>query len=204
MAKADYIPTADGDFDQWLLTFNTNLPGVAASVGISVAEVTQVDTLTTAWQTEYNGWGTKDAAARQQRAKKDQARVALEKVARPIIRRIKAHPAALEDLQQLLKIIGPEDTTDLGNAKPKLTAKVLPGAQVEISFGKTKADGVNIYAYRADGKHFLARDTESPYVDTRPLVDAGKAEVRRYCAVYVVNDTEVGQFSDDVSVTVAP
>ena len=204
MAKGDYIPSGDGDFDQWILNFNTELPGVASTVGIATGEVTQLAGLTTAWQTEYTGWGSQDAAAKQQRALKDSARKDWEVLARPIIRRIKAHPAATEAIQQLLKVVGPEDTTDLSTSKPKLKAKLLTGAQVELSFGKGKADGVNIYAYRADGKHFLARDTESPYVDTRPLVDGDKPEVRRYCAVFVVGDAEVGQFSDDVTVTVSP
>ena len=203
MAK-DLIPAPDGDFDQWFLNFNTELTGVAATTGIAAGEVTAVGTAFTTWQTEYNTWGTKDAAARQQRALKDTARKDAETLIRPIIRRIKAHPGGTEAVQQLLGIVGAEDTTDLSTSKPKLKAKLLTGAQVELSFGKSKADGVNIYAYRADGKHFLARDTESPYVDTRPLVDGDKPEVRRYCAVFVVGDAEVGQFSDDVTVTVSP
>ncbi|MGZ8219542.1 hypothetical protein [Methylomagnum sp.] len=62
---------------------------------------------------------------------------------------------------------------------------------------------MNIYVFdEATGKYsFLARDTVAPYVDNRPLRDAGKPELRRYTAVYVIGDEEVGQFSDEVVVS---
>jgi hypothetical protein len=51
---------------------------------------------------------------------------------------------------------------------------------------------------------FLARDTSSPYVDNRPLLNGGKPEQRQYKAICVANDQEVGQFSDEVVVTARP
>jgi hypothetical protein len=44
----------------------------------------------------------------------------------------------------------------------------------------------------------------SPYTDRRPLLEPGKPELRRYCAVYVQKYQEVGQFSDEVVVNCAP
>lgn len=75
-----------------------------------------------------------------------------------------------------------------------------------LAFTKSKSDGVNLYSQR-DGEAgfgFLARDASSPYVDNRPLLVPGKPEVRRYKAVYVLNDQETGQFSDEVTVTSRP
>ena len=51
---------------------------------------------------------------------------------------------------------------------------------------------------------FLARDTQTRYVDNRPLLAAGKPELRRYTAVYVVKDEEIGHFSDELVVSCAP
>jgi hypothetical protein len=61
---------------------------------------------------------------------------------------------------------------------------------------------------------FLARDTilaapESdeggpPYVDNRPMLSAGKPELREYKVVYVESDAEIGLFSDWVVVNCAP
>jgi hypothetical protein len=41
-------------------------------------------------------------------------------------------------------------------------------------------------------------------VDTRPLLVAGKPELRQYRAIYVVGDEEVSQFSDDLTVNCSP
>jgi hypothetical protein len=61
---------------------------------------------------------------------------------------------------------------------------------------------------------FLARDTApalpksdeggSPYIDNRPLLVATKPELREYKCVYVLNDEEIGLFSDKVVVNCAP
>ena len=51
---------------------------------------------------------------------------------------------------------------------------------------------------------FLARDTSSPYVDNRPLLVAGKPEVRRYRCRYIIDDVEIGLPSDEVVVTAQP
>ena len=49
---------------------------------------------------------------------------------------------------------------------------------------------------------FLARDTVPPYIDTTPLAAAGKPEIREYRIRGVVNDEEIGDYSDTVQVTV--
>ena len=51
---------------------------------------------------------------------------------------------------------------------------------------------------------FLARDSASPYIDNRPLLAAGKPELREYKCVYVLNDEKIGLFSDEVVVNCAP
>jgi len=51
---------------------------------------------------------------------------------------------------------------------------------------------------------FLARDTQTPYVDNRPLAVAGKPEIREYKAVFVQSDAEIGLFSDELVVNCAP
>jgi hypothetical protein len=80
------------------------------------------------------------------------------------------------------------------------------GGAVGIDFNLANSEGVNIYSRRdGDGDFkFLARDTVPPYVDNRPLLAAGKPELREYKAVYVVSDAEIGLFSDEVMVNCAP
>jgi hypothetical protein len=80
------------------------------------------------------------------------------------------------------------------------------GGAVGIDFNLANSEGVNIYSRRdGDGDFkFLAGDTVPPYVDNRPLLAAGKPELREYKAVYVVSDAEIGLFSDEVVVNCAP
>jgi hypothetical protein len=68
------------------------------------------------------------------------------------------------------------------------------------------SEGVNIYSRRDGGTdlEFLARDAVPPYVDNRPMLVAGKPELREYKAVFVGGDKEVSQFSDETTVNCAP
>jgi hypothetical protein len=52
--------------------------------------------------------------------------------------------------------------------------------------------------------HFKFLATVPPYVDNRPMLVAGKPELREYKAVFVVGDQEVSQFSDEITVNCAP
>ena len=65
---------------------------------------------------------------------------------------------------------------------------------------------MNIYSKRDGDPDFilLARDTESPYMDTRALKVPGKPEIREYKAMFVVGDEEIGVFSHELVVNCAP
>jgi hypothetical protein len=132
-------------------------------------------------------------------------RAAAEARLRAVVRRLKSANGYTEAAGQLLRIVGTEDSTDLTNSKPDLSAATLAHG-VELTFTKGRSDGVRIYAKR-DGEtdfSFLALDTSAPYLDNRPLLTAGKPEQRRYRAIYVLSDDEVGNFSDEVVATAAP
>ncbi len=149
-----------------------------------------------------------DAGAAYDRAalEKQTTRRAVEGRVRALVRRVKQAPGYTPALGAELGVLGSEDTTDWPAAKPTLTATALPRGAVEVQFNKAKSDGVNLYAQRDGdgGWTFLARDTASPYVDNRPLLAAGKPEIRKYKALYVLGDDEVGLPSDEISVTATP
>jgi hypothetical protein len=65
---------------------------------------------------------------------------------------------------------------------------------------------VNIYSQHDGDTDYklLSLGIHSPFVDNRPLLVAGKPELRQYRAIYVVADQEVSQFSDDITVNCAP
>jgi hypothetical protein len=51
---------------------------------------------------------------------------------------------------------------------------------------------------------YLAFDSVSPYIDTRPPLVANQAEQRRYRMRYRDADVPVGEFCDTLNVTVGP
>ena len=65
-------------------------------------------------------------------------------------------------------------------ATPTLTVKTLPHGQAEAGFYKSSSQGINLYCQRGSetAPTFRARDTNSPYVDNRPLLVAGQPETR--------------------------
>jgi hypothetical protein len=125
---------------------------------------------------------------------------------RKLAKRVFGHRAYTEQKGIRLGLIGAEDATDMTQAQPVLVGTALGKGQSEIAFNKLQADGVNIYYWDDVAKRwvFLARDTQSPYVDNRPLADPSKPEQRRYMAKFVIADQEVGYESDAITVTVTP
>jgi hypothetical protein len=67
-------------------------------------------------------------------------------------------------------------------------------------------DGMNLCSQRdgAPDSEPLSRDPQSPCVGNRPMLVAGKPQLRQDRAVFVVGDQEVIQFSDDITVNCAP
>ena len=206
MPKTDFIPTADNHFLIWLDRFVANLQPQAASYGLQDADVTQLQTYISDLHTKVAKASDASAAAKQATADKNTSRKSVESHVRALARRIKAHPGYTAGQGDHLGVEGAEVTIDLSTAKPILEGTDQTGGQIELSFNKSKSDGINIYCQREDDNDWvlLGRATVSPYLDKRPLLAVGKPELRRYTAIYMQKDQEVGVFSDDLVINCAP
>jgi hypothetical protein len=176
------------------------------ALGFTAAEITAFTTQNTACHTNFTAADLAKAASEAATNTKNLTRVPAEATVRSIGKRAKASPAYTPTMGAALGIIGAEDSTDLHAIVPTLKGRDLSAGHVEIQFVKSTSDGVNIYSKRGNepGFTFLARDTQSPYIDTRPLLDPNKPEVRIYKMKYVVADAEVSDFSEDLEVNCAP
>ncbi len=205
MAKQDCIPKKDGDFLTQLKFLRDNAPKYQKELNISPDDLATLTSDSTLFDGKLAAFNAADAVYSQTSSDKQATRTAVEARERAIIRRLKSATGYTDPIGQALKIIGSDDTTDMTTAKVDLSATPLAHG-IELDFTKLKSDGVNLYSKRdGDADYvFLAHDTISPYVDNRPLLVAGKPEVRRYKAIYVVGDDETGYFSDEVVVTVQP
>ncbi len=206
MAKSDYFPRQDGELLLWHDRFILNLAAVKSQFGLSDEEIAACTTDNQELHGKISAANIAAAAAHHATADKQAYRGQLENKVRALSRRLKAHPGYTEALGNLLGIIGAEMSVDFAEAKPVLKAIDQTGGSVVLSFQKLQSDGVNIYSQRDNDSEFvfLARDTQTRYVDNRPLLVSGKPELRRYTAVYVVKDAEVGQYSDELVVSCAP
>lgn len=206
MAKSDYIPHPDNDLLIWHDRFKVNLIARQAELGVSAEDIATLEADNSDLHAKVTAASVAAAAARHATAEKTHSRNTAEDHVRAITRRIKAHSAYTEAIGNLLGIIGAEITLDLAAAKPSLSGSDHSGGVVVLKYVKSKSDGVNIYSQRENDVEFvfLARNSAPPYTDNRPLLVAGKPELRRYTAVYVQNDEEVSLFSDDLVISCAP
>jgi hypothetical protein len=205
MSKQDAIPKKDGDFYTNLKFLGDNAPAQKVVLNISDDDLATLKADAILFKSKLDALNAADAVYSQVSVDKQNTRVAVEGRERAIIRRLKSATGYTDPIGQALKIVGPDDNTDMTTAKVDLTATILAHG-TELGFTKLKSDGVNLYTKR-DGDAdfvFLAHDTVSPYVDNRPLLVPGKPEVRYYKAIYVVDDEEVGFFSDVVVITAYP
>ena len=121
-----------------------------------------------------------------------------------VVQRIKSNLAYTEADGKDLGIIGEEQTLDLINIKPALSTRLAAGGRPEVVWTKQGMDGIEIYVSR-DGAAYalLAFDTRPNYIDTFALPALGSSSIWKYRAIYRYRDAQVGQWSDEVSVTVA-
>jgi hypothetical protein len=199
---ADFIPAKDTALINWSNNYKTKIATHGPTLGLTAAQITAqqnrcTNVINAIQQVELkkNDWQSSVEA-------KETAKTTEIGALRTDIAAMKTTAAMTPAIAADLSIVGTPDTFDPTTFKTQLTVEVVAGS-VRIKFVKSKTDGVNIYA-RLKGQSawtFLARDTASPYVDTRPLAAPGVAEVREYMAFGVIDDAQIGQQSDIVSVT---
>ena len=135
---------------------------------------------------------------------------------RSIIGRIKKHQAYTVADGEDLKIEGDESTEDIHALKPIFKIE-KEGGHPNLIWSKGISQGVKIKVARtAPGPmppppmgspgpvnfQFLAIDTQPDYLDSTPLPAYGQTEVWSYCMIYILNDEEIGDWSEIQSVLV--
>lgn len=206
MAKKSSIPKGFLSYRDWHDRFKTAMAAVGASLGFTPAEVAQVGTDNTALHAKGTAQADAQVVAEQTTKDRDAAWADVDTRTRKFARRAKLSTAYTDAIGVQLGIEGVEDNFNPATAKPTLTGVAQPDGVVQLAFSKENTDGVNLYCQR-DGEPdftFLARDTSSPYVDNRPLMNTGKPEVRRYRCRYIIDDVEIGLPSDEIVVTAQP
>ena len=116
-----------------------------------------------------------------------------------LVKRIKASANYTPAIGQDWGIIGDEQEFDSTSLKPAISAQILSNG-VLIKWKKGFSEGLKIFVDRGSGYALLAMDTEPDYLDTFAMPDT--AATWKYKAVYIIDDEQVGLFSDEVAVQV--
>jgi hypothetical protein len=198
----DFVPRSYVNLADWLANLAAKLPTDGPSAGLTAAEVTALQGEITAIKGPLDTYLAKqielDAANGALTQSLDQH---LPKV-RAALRNLKANPGYTAAIGEDLQIIASADTFDPESYKPTLTVEAFPG-YVRLKGKKSGVQAMNLYS-RLRGetgwKLLVARRSKFPFDDDSPLAVAGTPETREYRAVGVVNDEEIGQPSDIVSV----
>jgi hypothetical protein len=206
MRKDDFIPAADTDLLALLERALRELGADLAAYGLTQEDAAELKEASDGFLADSSAAVAAATAAKAATARKNQSRKRAEAVLRRLSRQIKAGRGYTASVGVGLGIVAPKHSFDLATAKPQLTAIDRTGGAVQLTFVRYRTHGVNIYCKREGESDWVlvGRATISPFLDTRPLLQSGKAELRRYTAVYVYKDQEVGQFSDEVEIGCAP
>ena len=118
-----------------------------------------------------------------------------------------AHIKTLEKfttaIGQDLWIIATPHVVDPTTWKPILNVQIKAGHPV-ILWTKGNASAIEIWVDRGDGNGFvfLTINTEPNTTDTTPLPPPGTSAMWKYKAIYRLHDEQVGQWGDDISISV--
>ncbi|MCF8258393.1 MAG: hypothetical protein K9J06_12630 [Flavobacteriales bacterium] len=204
MAKRDYFPVQLGDQRKWLIQYKNAVMDNGAAMGMTPEEVvanmtaadSQIDAIDTVIDAER---AYKSAlSARKAGAKGHIGRI------RRSIKHFKTSSNYSIGTARLIGAIGPEDILVPDEYVPNGNVKPMPDSVV-VRFKKKGVDAMAIYCRVLDDEvetSFVRIGIfiNSPFEDTTPLSHPNRPEKRLYRLRGVVNDKEVGQFSDTMEV----
>jgi hypothetical protein len=206
MPNADFVPPGDNNLLALAETLLAKLTVNPASHGLSVEKVAELEARKADFRTRKAAVAEITTKAKGMRAEKDKSGAALAALIREIARLVKGHLGYTEAEGKELGIVGHQVGFDPATIKPILSGTDKTGGMAVIHFVKGPSEGVNMYCQREGDADWvlIGRANHSPFIDNRPLLQPGKAELRRYTTVYVIHDQEIGQFSNIFELSCAP
>jgi hypothetical protein len=228
MRKHYYLPPSANGRNAWLKTFSTVLNNTYGAVfGITPAQLSLLMAMATYHDGLVKQLFSLHASVKSWTAYKNQfcnsrkgsplqsfpaititmppvpAEGGLWDFVRSLVRIIKAHPAYAENIGKGLGIIGAEPAFDKNSFKPEISLRAKRPGEVQLNYVKGPSDGMNFYC-STNGGAWQKRgfDTQPPFVDRTPLAVKGVPEKRVYRCLAVMADVEIGQYSNELEVTV--
>ncbi|HEV7403831.1 MAG TPA: hypothetical protein VGO11_12920 [Chthoniobacteraceae bacterium] len=231
MPKSDYLEPKDGPFVDQMITFKNAIGAYATLLGLTPAQVTAqaadadymeyvlkcLDLMRnsgkqwTSWKDLVRDGGTPPATGMPMLptlpTTVPAVALGIEARFRALVADLKVHPNYNDGIGQALGIEGAIQTgPDMATLQPILKLEGS-GGMINIRWGwqgnSAFLDMIELQVDRNDGKGWvlLAMDTTPNYTDTFAPTAAAKWTYR---GIYRVGDNRVGQWSNEVSINVAP
>ncbi|MBI3194190.1 MAG: hypothetical protein HYZ34_06965 [Ignavibacteriae bacterium] len=200
---SQYLPTVETVLLTWFDNFIQKLTTHAPTIGVTNEKITEFQTDFDNIKNMLNEVASLKASYQSKVKAKDILLRDAKKRIRDQVVIIKRHSQYTEAIGEDLSIIGAgeEDPTSILDAMPEFFLTVMPD-MVRADWLKKQFGGVVIESKRGNETVFsrLDKDSLSPYEDTRKNLVAGVPETRTYRMRYLLNDAEVGKWSNEVTV----
>lgn len=199
----DYIPRTRSERYLWWKNLRDNIDVEGLKAGLSPAEITAIKNLAIDQCAKMEASDAAENAAKGAKAAETEAARLNTQAVRLAIRNVKTRSLyASSGIEGTLRLKGTESGFDPATFKPVLKLTMV-GGQVRVDFTKGECDSVAIYTRLRGSMGWtkLAVDSDSPYLDTRPLAAPNVPEAREYMGRGVIDDVEIGIESDIVSTT---
>jgi hypothetical protein len=120
-----------------------------------------------------------------------------------LVKRIRTRKELTAAMAEELDIIPTSTSIDFNSLKPEIKVTLVANIP-QYEYTKKGATGISVYCKRGSDTTFvfIDKDFKTPYVDKRPNLELGIPEIRTYKFRYFYDDNEVGNWSDEISVTV--
>jgi hypothetical protein len=201
---AGYLPLGFVALVDWGKNFIDKIKNkFQSTLSIMDIEITEIETKTNKLADLY----TAVVAAEKQLAdlKLDQknAKADLTSDIASLVKRIRTRKELTEAIAEELDIIPTTTSIDFNSLKPEIKVTLVANIP-QYEYTKKGATGISVYSKRGSDTNFvfIDKDFKTPYVDKRPNLESGTPEIRTYKFRYFYDDNEVGNWSDEISVTV--
>jgi hypothetical protein len=125
----------------------------------------------------------------------------VEKRFRELVNIIKANPNCTPGIREALGIEKDETVFNPNEGKPTFKIELNSGSPV-LKWKKGQYEGVEVWVNRGSGFVKAERDLRPPFVDKHTLPPVGQSAVWTYKMIYLLNDETIGQWSSEEKVTV--
>ena len=198
----DYIPTKRAPRRLWLQNLSDQITVEGPKAGMTAGEASALKTIVDDHIAKMDATDAAQTALDGARETESQS-TAIGEI-RTAVRRLKTNPTYPgSGVEGTLQLRGPESGFDPVTFKPGCKVSIV-GGQIRIDFTKGEADGVVVYCRLrgTNGWNKLGIDTASPYFDTNPPAQPNVPETREYMLRAILDDVEIGQPSDIISIVI--